>query len=233
MESNREVADRALPRTGAEELAAGSALSAGAEGSVVDLEGSAEAKAAARAVVEVSGDVSALLLSKVSEVGAFGEILAEETIGILVGAAFPSVVRVGEVELGVQLARDIFEAMEFGAVVGGEAADGMGFVLEQEDGSAGGERGSGLGEFADANEAAFAFDGGGDAGLAAAMDGVQFPVAEAGASVHHEGRWSIMVLPARRPRLSWRPWRLRRRFCAPRRCRQSVPPFVLSAQIWR
>ena len=154
---------------------------------MVDFEGSAEAEAAARAVVEVSGDLCALLLGESGEVGAFGEILAEEAIGVFVGAAFPGVVRGGEVEASVQLAGDIFEAMKFGAVVRGEAEDRMGFVFEQEDGPAGGESGSGLGEFADADDTAFAFDDGGDAGLAAAMDGVQFPVADASAAVHDGG----------------------------------------------
>jgi len=182
------LADRALPRTGAEELAAGGALSAGeTEGGVVDLERSAKAEAAAGAVVEESGDLVTLLLGEGGEVGAFGEILAEETVGVFVGAAFPGVVRGGEVEASVQLARDIFEAMKFGAVVGGEAEDRMGFVFEQEDGPVGGESGRGLGEFADADDPAFAFDGGGDAGLAAAMDGVQFPVADASAAVHDCG----------------------------------------------
>src|SRR5829696_2890264 len=187
MRSNREVASRALPRTGAEELAAGSALLAGAESGEVDLERSAKAESAAGAVVEESGDLVALLLGESGEVGAFGEILAEETVGVFVGAALPGVVRGGEVEASVQAARDVLEAVEFGAVVGSEGEDGVGLVVEEGDNPAGGGSGSRAGKLADANEAAFAFDGGGDAGLAAAMDSVEFPVADASAAVHDGG----------------------------------------------
>jgi hypothetical protein len=32
------------------------------------------------------------------EIGAFGEVLAEQTVGVLVGAALPRAVRVGEID---------------------------------------------------------------------------------------------------------------------------------------
>ena len=72
-----------LPRTGAEELAAGSGPSAGYVGdTVVDFGGSAEAEAEPGTVVELGGDGGALALSERGEVGAFGEVLPNESIGV-------------------------------------------------------------------------------------------------------------------------------------------------------
>ena len=98
---NRGLADRSLPRTGAEELAAGSDLSAGRkDGLVVDIVRSEESMAFAGAVVELGGDNLALALGEVGQAGAFWEVLADEPVGVLVGTALPSMMRSGEVYLG-------------------------------------------------------------------------------------------------------------------------------------
>src|SRR5688572_4775799 len=91
------LADGPLPRTGAEELAAGGGPAAGCVGdAVVNFGRSAEAEAASRAVVELGGKGGALALSESGEVGALAEVLSQEPIGVFVGATFPSVMRGGE-----------------------------------------------------------------------------------------------------------------------------------------
>ena len=58
-------------------------------------------------------DISARLgeryptLREVIEAGAFGEVLADEAVGVLVGTSFPGVVRVGEVDLGAESALEL------------------------------------------------------------------------------------------------------------------------------
>jgi hypothetical protein len=71
---------------------------------VVDFVRGAEVVAFAGAVVELVGDGVAGFLGEVIEAGAFGEVLADEAVGVFVGAAFPSLVRVGEVDLGAESA---------------------------------------------------------------------------------------------------------------------------------
>ena len=67
------LADRSLPRTGAEELAAGSDLSAGARGGgVVDFVRSAKAESFAWAMIESGSDLVAVGLGEVGERGALG-----------------------------------------------------------------------------------------------------------------------------------------------------------------
>ena len=64
------LADRSLPRTGAEELAAGSDLSAGAEdGGVVDFVRSVKAKPFAWAMIERGSDLVAAGLGEIGERG--------------------------------------------------------------------------------------------------------------------------------------------------------------------
>lgn len=183
--SFKDTADGPLPRTGAEELAAGSGPAAGNRGAVVDFVRSEEAEALSGTMVELSSESGALTLGEGGEVGPLGQILAEEPIGVLVGAALPGVVRSGEVEGGVELPLEGFVHVELGAVVGGDGVDGMRFVAQQRDGALESFVGADASDLADADEAALAFDDGDGGGFAAAVDGVDLPVAKAGPVIDH------------------------------------------------
>lgn len=87
----------------------------------------AEAEAAASALVEGGGDLVAARLSEVGERDAFGRVLADEAVGVLVGAAFPSVVRRGEVDFQAEDLLQELVAVNLDAVVGGEGAPPVGF----------------------------------------------------------------------------------------------------------
>jgi len=88
-------------------------------------------------------------------------------------------VRSGEVDGGIEMVFEIFVAMEFDAIVEGDGVDGVRLVSEQRDEASSGMLDGGAGKWTDADQAALALDGGGDGGLAAAVDGVALPVAEA------------------------------------------------------
>ena len=182
------VADRSLPRTGAEELAAGSDLSAGRkDGLVVDIVRGEEAVAFAGAVVEFSGDQLALRLGQTGEAGAFGEVLTDESVGVFVGAALPSVMWISEVDLGPEEPLDIFEAMELGAVIGGDAMHWVQLAEQQPDRTARGFLSGCARQFGDADETALTLHQRQDAGFALPMHGVSFPVA-APQSLRHNFR---------------------------------------------
>jgi len=126
-------------------------------------------------------------LGECFEAGPLGEVLADESVGVLVGAAFPSMMWQSEVDSGVESLLEELVHVELGAVVGGDGMDGMRLVPEQ--GSGAGERllGADPGDLAEAEETAAAFDKGHGGWFAFAMQGVGFPVAEATALVD-EGR---------------------------------------------
>ena len=68
-----------------------------------DFERTLEAQAFAGPMVELA-DVGAELFGRNErQVGAFGQVLAQEAIGVLVGAPLPGVVRMGEVDGQIQL----------------------------------------------------------------------------------------------------------------------------------
>lgn len=176
------TADGPLPRTGAEELAAGSGPSAGCVGdAVVDFGRSAEAEAAPRTVVELGGDGGALALSERGEVDAFGEVLSKEPIGVFIGAAFPGVVGSGEVDFGAEALLECFVHVELGTVISSDGVDRMRFVAQDVGGALQGLLRTDARQLADAHESALAFDHGDSGRLAAAVDGVDLPVAEPGA----------------------------------------------------
>jgi len=122
------------------------------------------------------------------EAGAFGEILAHQPVGVLVQAALPRVVWLGEVEIGGEPAGHAGMHGEFLAVVGGDGVH-MGAVSAQlgDDGAAGG---FGLGgielvqQSVARNAVHQAEDG---AFLAGAHDGVHLPIADADTLVHNGG----------------------------------------------
>ena len=139
----------------------------------------------AGAVIELDSNGLALVLGEVSEASAFGQVLADETVGVLIGAALPSMVRGGEVDLGPEPPLDIFEAMELGAVVGGDAAHWVQFADEQTDDPLGGVLGGGTRQFGDADEAALPLHESENTGFAFTMHRVSLPVPEAKAVRHN------------------------------------------------
>ena len=182
------VADRSLPRTGAEELAAGSDLAAGAtDGAGVDFVRSAESEAFARPVVEGRSDAVAASFGEIGERGAFGQILADKTVRIFVGASFPGVMGSGEVDGRIEGCLERFVAMKLDPVVRGDGSHGMRFVGEQGDEPSIGVLDGWAEERPDSDDATLALNGGSDAGLARAVHGVGFPVTEAAARGHNLG----------------------------------------------
>ena len=61
-------------------------------------------------------------LLKFIKARASGQVLAQQSIGVLVGAALPGVVRRGKVNLGAQPSLQLFVGMELGAVVCGDCS---------------------------------------------------------------------------------------------------------------
>lgn len=77
-----------------------------------------------------SATASRVVLRVEGWVGAFGEVLAQEPVGVLVGAALPRGVRVAEVDGHVQRGADPFVQGEFRSLVPGQAvAQEFGQVL--------------------------------------------------------------------------------------------------------
>ena len=116
--------------------------------------GSEEAEAKTRAVIETLFDCEAVGFSETGKRGAFGSVLADEAVGIFVGAAFPGMVRVGKVEGGTEALFDGFISVELDTVVGGDGVDFEG--TKQLDGALLGEFGGGLLDRADADQSGFA-----------------------------------------------------------------------------
>src|SRR5471032_2808054 len=128
------VADGPLPRTGAEELAAGSGPAAVEPGdAVIDFVGSEETMTTSRAVIELGGKSAALTLGERGQTGAFGQVLAKQAVGVLVGAAFPGVMGRGEVDGGAQAPLQRLVHVELGTVVRGKRTNTMSFVAQNRD----------------------------------------------------------------------------------------------------
>ncbi len=89
----------------------------------------------------------------------------------------------GEVEAGVGGALDVGVAVEFGAVVGGDGAYGVGLAQDQLDGASAELLGGPRVELSDLDVSGFSFDEGDDAGLAVAEHSIGFPVSDAGSVV--------------------------------------------------
>lgn len=66
---------------------------------VVDLQWRAELMALSRSRIEAQRDLVELGLAVDRQVGALGQVLAQQAVGVLVAAALPRAVRVGEVHL--------------------------------------------------------------------------------------------------------------------------------------
>ena len=154
---------------------------------VVDFVRRAVAETATRPLVERGGDFVTLPLGEAAEVRAFGQVLANQSIGVLVGASLPGVVGSGEVDLGSELALDVLVAMELDSVVGSNRADLVCLVREQFDQASVGVFDGSAGQRPDADQAALALHRSDNARFAATVDGVALPVAEAAPAVHDGG----------------------------------------------
>ena len=51
------------------------------------------------------GDGIEIVLGVLAEIGALGQVLADEAVGVLVGATLPGIVRIGEVDLDTAVDR--------------------------------------------------------------------------------------------------------------------------------
>ena len=74
----------------------------------------------AGAVVQGRGDGVQVVLCVSAEVGAFGEILTEETVGVLVGATLPWCLGVAEVDVQVGVFSELIMLGHLGALVPGQ-----------------------------------------------------------------------------------------------------------------
>ena len=181
------AADGPLPRTGAEELAAGSGPSAVEPGAMIDFVGSKESVTTPRAVIELGGKNVALPLGERGQTGAFGQVLAQQAVGVLVRAALPGMVGQGEVDGRAQTPLQGLVHVELRSVVRGKRANAMSFMAQNGDRALQRLLGANPVDLADADQAALAFDDGDGGGLAAAVDRVDLPVPQAGAPVDHGG----------------------------------------------
>ena len=154
---------------------------------VVDFVWGFEAEAEARAVIKFFGNDIALLLGERLKRGAFWKILADEAVSIFVGAAFPSMVRGSEVEVGTELLFYIFIAMELSSIIRGDSVDVRAMRAEEFDGALLGVQDGGLRQRSNADEARFTLDDGEERGLIGTVHGVDFPVVEPGALLDDGG----------------------------------------------
>lgn len=116
------------------------------------------------------------------EAAFLGEVLTHQAVGVLVGAALPGSVRMGEVEIGIELAGDGLVVGKLLAVVGGDGMHKRLEWLEQAGDGVADEMGGFALDLGQQGVAALAFDQA-DEGLAmmGADDRVALPMAYAGA----------------------------------------------------
>ncbi len=114
---------------------------------------------------------------------AFGQVLVDQSVGVFVGPALPSVVRSGEVELHFAAQLDLRVPMKLGAVVGGDRTEFTLVPAHEHEGDAAGLGDRARLELADEGVPALALDQSQDAATALAQAGshrrVDLPVAEA------------------------------------------------------
>ena len=133
----------------------------------------------ARSVVEAVGDGIELVLTVDREVGALGQVLAQQPVGVLAGAALPWAVRVAEVHAHAGGGAELLVTRHLLALVVGQALAhrcGDGIELGREACQRRG--GGGIFHLGQQHQAAGALDQHADGGLvASAFDEVAFPVA--------------------------------------------------------
>ena len=74
-------------------------------------------------MIKFGGDGVAVALGERAEVCAFGEVLADQSVGVFVCAAFPGLVWMGEVDGRMEVRLQVFIHVEFRAVVGSDGED--------------------------------------------------------------------------------------------------------------
>ena len=84
------------------------------------LGGLGEGEAFAGPVVEFVGDGVEVRFGDGGEVGALGEVLPEEAVGVFVRAALPGGVRVAEEDVDAGVEADLFSVAHLGALVPGQ-----------------------------------------------------------------------------------------------------------------
>src|SRR3989344_273655 len=83
-------------------------------------------EALAGAQVEPVLDQADLRPGDGGEIAGLGQVLADQPIGVLVGAALPSRVGIGKVKVGIETGADALMRGELTAVVSGERLDPVG-----------------------------------------------------------------------------------------------------------
>lgn len=71
----------------------------------------------ARAVVQRVLDRGALLLRDLAEVGAFGQVLADQSVGVFIGSALPWAAGVAEVDVQVERGAEVLVLAHLAALV--------------------------------------------------------------------------------------------------------------------
>ena len=148
----------------------------------VNRQGRSYSQSFAGAVVDFIGDGVQLLLAVARQVGAFGQVLAHQAVGVLVAASLPWAVRVAKVHGHAGVDGQLFVQRHlFALVIGERLAHGLGngtqLVREglQHMGRAGG---LGMRQFDQHEQSAGALDQSAHGtGIALALDEVAFPVA--------------------------------------------------------
>ena len=143
------------------------------------LEWSAEAVALTRPIVERAGDGIAVCLREALHRGALGQVLANQSVRVLVGSTFPGVVGSGEINRNAGDARDLVEPVELAAVVGGDGFEQVWVRLDELD-EPGVERSDVAStQFADQHRAGGPFDEAQDAVvIAGTVHRIHLPVAD-------------------------------------------------------
>jgi len=124
-------------------------------------------------------DRVALSLSQSRHAASFGQVLADQAIGVLVGCSLPRVVGRGEVENGRCALLDGGVVVKLGAVVGGDGFDGARMFSDGSDRSGIQGLGGSVRELADQQQPGLALYEAHDAiPGAGAHDGIDFPVTQ-------------------------------------------------------
>src|SRR4029077_4912307 len=90
-----------------------------------------EAEPFTRPVVKRASDGVAALLRERGHAGAFGHVLADQAVGVFIGAALPRVMRRREVERDARGALELYVVVELGAVVGGDGFESLWMTADE------------------------------------------------------------------------------------------------------